>query len=683
MAGTGSLDMSYSAVGNVQSTRQYDVTCSFNIAFNYGGWNNSGAYYAISCNGATQDGSTTFSVSNGGGSWVWTHIGTRTFRVTMDSSGSAKTVSASAYINTGINPSTISASNSITLPAVTWQWPVYYDANGGSGAPGAQNKIYGQTLTLSGTIPSRAGHTFLGWSTTSWGGVEYQPNGGYTHNGGTTLYAVWRINTWQVYYNANGGSGAPGEQTKTYGQTLYLSNDRPWRTNHDFLGWSTSSTATSPQYYPGSAYTANQGATLYAVWKLSYVIPKIDNLSVYRCNSSGEEQFDGTNGALSFYWECCQLAGNNPVASIVANVNGVDITIPASGGSGTVTNYVVGSNALDIDSTYNISVRVTDTVGGSISGNITLPTSAFPIDFKSGGKGVAIGKTATLDNTLETAFEVRSTYKDCGFRHIHPDTGTQCCFGVSSYGGMHHGMWSDTAGIWPLLNDGRYTYVRTNAGGGTIGTPEAPFQEIYDPTGKVIRNGVAKWAGDPGENPDTTLEHCILTKNNTPHGRWYLIKTDFIEYKRTDATRIQMAYPTDHGTEKGIYYRRYNNGWTTWNLFIGEQKVLWSGNTQLGENQHAQFSEAIDQQTHGVILHWNWGEPDGSYTSENDCVYNFIPKWHVFNRAGNAVQQTMTTINSADVGRKWFWVGWGGLTGRSHNTGGHNAYWWLRTVLGV
>lgn len=73
--------------------------------------------------------------------------------------------------------------------------------------------------------------------------------------------------TYTVSYNANGGTGAPSSQTKTYGQTLTLSSTKPTRTGYTFLGWSTSSTATSATYSAGGSYTANTSATLYAVWQ--------------------------------------------------------------------------------------------------------------------------------------------------------------------------------------------------------------------------------------------------------------------------------------------------------------------------------------------------------------------------------------------------------------------------------
>lgn len=73
--------------------------------------------------------------------------------------------------------------------------------------------------------------------------------------------------TYTVAYNANGGTGAPAAQTKTHGQTLTLSTERPTRSGYSFLGWAVTATATSAQYQPGGSYTDDENTTLYAVWK--------------------------------------------------------------------------------------------------------------------------------------------------------------------------------------------------------------------------------------------------------------------------------------------------------------------------------------------------------------------------------------------------------------------------------
>ena len=96
------------------------------------------------------------------------------------------------------------------------------------------------------------------------------------------MYAVWEYDPaiYRVNYNANGGSGAPSSQTKTYGVSLTLSSVIPTRIGYDFLGWSTSSTATSATYDPGDSYTTNASVTFYAVWQKTNYDFSISNLTV-------------------------------------------------------------------------------------------------------------------------------------------------------------------------------------------------------------------------------------------------------------------------------------------------------------------------------------------------------------------------------------------------------------------
>lgn len=394
MAGTGRISLSYSAVGNVKSTHQYNVTAAFEIGFDYGGWNNNARPWSMSCDGQSRSGSSSFSVPSGGGSWRYTTITTQTFTVTMGSSGSAKTVSVSAYIDTGVRPSSISASNSITLPAISWVNTISYNANGGGGAPGSQSYNYGNDTYLSDTIPSRTGYTFLGWSLRSDASSPSYSAGqkwsGY-NEGNYTLYAVWKINTYTISYNANGGSGAPSNQIKTYGQNLTLSNTAPTRQNYDFLGWSTNQSSAVAEYSAGSTYTANSGATLYAVWKLAYWSPKITDVFIHRCTDTGANDEEGLYAKVDFNWECCQLIGANDVKSITVEGNAVS----ASGISGSATAVVGGNYA--VDEYYRIAIVVTDSKGGSSTYDTYVESIEFVMDFKAGGKGVAIGMPAKED----------------------------------------------------------------------------------------------------------------------------------------------------------------------------------------------------------------------------------------------------------------------------------------------
>lgn len=127
----------------------------------------------------------------------------------------------------------------------------------------------GGSVTL--PTPTRPSYTFSGWYTASSGGSKAGNAGAtYTPSGNVTLWAHWYQSSWTVSYNGNASSGVtniPSSQTKTQGSTLTLSSTRPSRTGYTFLGWNTSSTATTATYQPGGSYTADAAAVLYAIWR--------------------------------------------------------------------------------------------------------------------------------------------------------------------------------------------------------------------------------------------------------------------------------------------------------------------------------------------------------------------------------------------------------------------------------
>lgn len=164
---------------------------------------------------------------------------------------------------------TYSDNQDITLYAV-WKiitYTITYNANGGTNAPNQQTKEYGKTIALSASKPTKDGHIFQGWSTANDNTVEYRPSDSYTANANITLYAVWKIITYTIAYNANGGSGAPQDQIKEWNKPINLSETKPTRQGYTFQGWATSSSG-EVQYQPSASYTANSNVTLFAIWKI-------------------------------------------------------------------------------------------------------------------------------------------------------------------------------------------------------------------------------------------------------------------------------------------------------------------------------------------------------------------------------------------------------------------------------
>ncbi len=147
------------------------------------------------------------------------------------------------------------------------KYTITYNANSGSGAPAAQVKEYGKALTLSTTIPTRTGYSFLGWNTNASASLAQYPSGGsYTIDDNALLFAVWSPNKYTITYSANGGSGAPTAQVKEYGKALTLSTTIPARTGYSFVGWSPNAGAPLAQYLSGGSYTIDDNALLFAVW---------------------------------------------------------------------------------------------------------------------------------------------------------------------------------------------------------------------------------------------------------------------------------------------------------------------------------------------------------------------------------------------------------------------------------
>ena len=119
------------------------------------------------------------------------------------------------------------------------------------------------SASKSGTYSVSKGHSSASKTFT----IKASSSSTSTTKSKSVTFTVPAKTSYTVSFNANGGSGAPSSQTKWYGETLALSTTKPTRTGYTFLGWSTSSTATSATYAAGGSYTSNSGVTLYAVWK--------------------------------------------------------------------------------------------------------------------------------------------------------------------------------------------------------------------------------------------------------------------------------------------------------------------------------------------------------------------------------------------------------------------------------
>ena len=88
--------------------------------------------------------------------------------------------------------------NFTTPPNSIAKYTLTYNANGGSGGPSSQTG--GSTYTIPSTVPTRSGYAFMGWAKSSSAtSAEYSAGNTITISSNTTLYAVWKANSKNIY----------------------------------------------------------------------------------------------------------------------------------------------------------------------------------------------------------------------------------------------------------------------------------------------------------------------------------------------------------------------------------------------------------------------------------------------------------------------------------------------------
>lgn len=593
--------------------------------------------------------------------------------VSISKGTSAKTVSFSVSFDwemywSGVYCGTNSASGSISVPAKT-SYTVSYNANGGSGAPGSQTKWAGTNLTLSSTKPSRTGYTFLGWATSSGGSVAYQPGGTYSANASVTLYAKWQAHTYTVSYNANGGSGAPGNQTKTYGVTLKLSSTKPTRTNYNFLGWGTSSSSKSVSYAAGANYTANASIALYAVWQLAYVKPRVSNLAITRCNSSGTASSEGTYAKVTFNWST-----DRTVSSIKISWGSSSTTVSASGTSGSVSK-VVGGGGLSTETSYTITATVSDS-GGSSSISGTLTGYAYAIDFRAGGKGAAIGKPAEKDNAFEVGWpiyagEIHGYLKEnnCSNTNFNNITKTGVYYG---YTGMTNAASQSICVLEVLRYSDDWIVQRQTL----IGDPGYTWERH--------RHSGTTWTGWK------RIQHEKDYLRSTYNSKTVTIGSQNTSYCHYSTTA------DNHWFNKPVYVQGDVYAGSSYNrrlMYRDEIRThtLWAGALYMQDGQTATLSESVSSQPHGIVLTFSYY--NGS-AAQNEQFYNFfVPRAHVTAFEGTGSGFLMPVWLLKAFAFKYLYISNTKIVGHSQNNDGNgstasgakwqNNYFVLRFVHGL
>ena len=191
-----------------------------------------------------------------------------------------------------VNRQSYSFSKQITVTLST----ISFSGNGAtSGFMESIQGAIGQSATIPNVGFSRTGYTFTGWNTSPDGtGTAYRPNATIQFAAqNITLYAQWKVRSYSVNFDSNGGSAVASQSVK-YGSKASRPTD-PTRAGHTFQGWYTSRDG-------GARYDFNQtvtgDVTLYAHWSVNSYTLAFDGNGGKASESSRTVQYGNQYGSL-------------------------------------------------------------------------------------------------------------------------------------------------------------------------------------------------------------------------------------------------------------------------------------------------------------------------------------------------------------------------------------------------
>ena len=245
-------------------------------------------------------------------------------------------------------------------------------------------------ITTKGTSFSYSGSVYprIGWTDAQ--GRYHTNDGNPNHTGGTITFSTPFAN---ITYNANGGSGAPAVSKLCKYVSGNLSSTAPTRAGFQFLGWATSSSATTATYAAGAAITPTGDMTLYAVWKgLGSTIASLTNSVA----TQGTFNLTATRYNSAYYSKVTFKVNNTTLATTDKFTTNLTYTVPRSWFNSytTVTSLTVTAILTTYtDSSCTTTVGVTDsktfTVTADSGMKPTLASGVVTLSAYNTGTGAA------------------------------------------------------------------------------------------------------------------------------------------------------------------------------------------------------------------------------------------------------------------------------------------------------
>lgn len=205
----------------------------------------------------------------------------------------------------------------------------------------------------------------------------------------TTTNYRYKLKTYAVTYDANGGTNAPVSSVKAHNAAFKLSSTVPTRDGYNFLGWTTVKDGTVA-YKSGNTYSGNSALTLYAKWEKIHT-HTWDNGTVTKaatCTANGVKTFSCT-GCSETKTAVLSALGHNYINGKCTRCGTADPTVPINVAVGEVGGYT--------GETVTVPVIVSDNNGFSqFSFKVSYDSSALTLTDVTKGEVLLTSDSGTF-----------------------------------------------------------------------------------------------------------------------------------------------------------------------------------------------------------------------------------------------------------------------------------------------
>lgn len=249
-------------------------------------------------------------------------------------------------------------------------------------------KVGSKTCTLTLTVPATVKPTITSLGVTRADGTVPTDWGIYVQSKSKATLTI------------NGAAGSYGSTISSYSISGggFSSTESSFTTG--FL--TTSGTITFTAKVTDSRGRVSDAKTV-SISVVAYAAPSFTDYLSQRAISDGTANDDGTyiRSIISYSYSSCDNK-NTVTRAVYYKKSSASTWTNANKSFSSGTAFVFGGGAISTESSYDVKYTITDAFT-TVTIYDTVSTAAVLMDFKAGGKGIAIGKVAEKDNTVEIA----------------------------------------------------------------------------------------------------------------------------------------------------------------------------------------------------------------------------------------------------------------------------------------